>query len=94
MFDEARLERLVSAHFDRELTTEEMRELEAMLLTSAKARQLFLERAEWHGLLREQALQAGGARVLEEVAAEKKVVPFARRAWFPAGPRIPRSARN
>jgi ferric-dicitrate binding protein FerR (iron transport regulator) len=85
MFDEARLERLVSAHFDRELTAEEKRELEAMLLASSKARQLFLERAEWHGLLREQALQVGGARLLEEVAAEKKMVPFARRAWFAAG---------
>jgi hypothetical protein len=85
MFDEARLERLVSAHFDRELTAEEKRELEAMLLASSKARQLFLERAEWHGLLREQALQAGGASLLEEVGAEKKVVPFARRAWFATG---------
>lgn len=86
MFDEARLERLISAHFDRELTAEEKRELEAMLLSSSKARQLFLDRAEWHGLLREQAMQAGGADLLEEVSPpEKKVVPFARRAWIAAG---------
>lgn len=86
MFDEARLERLISAHFDRELTTEEKRELEAMLLSSSKARQLFLDRAEWHGLLREQALQSGGAGLLVEMtAAETKVLPFARRAWIAAG---------
>jgi hypothetical protein len=85
MFDEARLGRLVSAHFDRELTAEEKRELEAMLLASAKARQLFLEQAEWHGLLREQALQAGGASLLDAVTTpEKKVIPFARRAWVAA----------
>lgn len=86
MFDEARLERLISAHFDRELTTEEKRELEAMLLSSSKARQLFLDRAEWHGLLREQALQSGGAGLLDKMtAAETKVIPFARRAWIAAG---------
>ena len=86
MFDEARLERLISAHFDRELTAEEKCELEAMLLSSSKARQLFLDRAEWHGLFREQAMQIGGATLLEEVArAEKKVQPFARRAWIAAG---------
>lgn len=84
MFDEARLERLISAHFDRELTAEEKRELETMLLASSKARQLFLEHAEEHGLLRELALQQGGAGLLEDVA-EKKVIPFARRAWFVAG---------
>ncbi|MCW1926104.1 LamG domain-containing protein [Luteolibacter arcticus] len=86
MFDEARLERLISAHFDRELTAEEKRELEAMLLSSSKARQLFLEHAEWHGLLREQALQAGGASLLDQVTPpEKNVLPFARRAWIAAG---------
>jgi len=86
MFDEARLERLVSAYFDQELTVEEKCELEAMLLSSSKARQLFLDRSELHGLLREQAMQAGGANLLNEVAREeKKVVPFARRAWIAAG---------
>ncbi|MEK7951373.1 LamG-like jellyroll fold domain-containing protein [Luteolibacter soli] len=86
MFDEARLERLISAHFDRELTVEEKCELEAMLLSSSKARQLFLDHAEWHGLLREQAMQAGGVTLLDQVSrAEKKVLPFARRAWIAAG---------
>ncbi|MCW1884841.1 FecR domain-containing protein [Luteolibacter flavescens] len=88
MFDEARLDRLISAHFDRELTEEERRELEAMLLSSSKARQLFLEHSEWHGLLREQALQAGGASLLEDTAPSppaRKVIPFSRRAWISAG---------
>ena len=86
MFDEARLERLISAHFDRQLTEEERRELEAMLLASSKARQLFLDQAEWHGLLREQAMQAGGASLLDGIApSKKKIVPFARRTWIAAG---------
>ena len=85
MFDEARIERLISAYFDRELTVEERRELESMLLSSSKARQLFLEHAEMHGLLREQAMQVEGATLLDEVAREKKVHPFARRAWIAAG---------
>lgn len=85
MFDEARLERLISAHFDRELTAEEKRELEAMLLASSKARQLFLQHAEEHGLLRELALQQGGASLLDDEAAAQKVVPFARRLWVAAG---------
>jgi len=86
MFDEARLERLISSHFDRELTAEERRELEAMLLSSSKARQIFLDRAEWHGLLRDQAMQAGGANLLDSVGpSEKKIVPFTRRAWIAAG---------
>ncbi|RYD65933.1 MAG: hypothetical protein EOP83_06265 [Verrucomicrobiaceae bacterium] len=85
MFDEARLERLISAHFDRELTAEERRELESMLLSSSKARQLFLDHAEMHGLVREQAMQADGATLLDEVTSGKKVLPFTRRAWIAAG---------
>lgn len=64
MIDESRLERLIDAHFDLQLTPGERGELEAMLLSSSKARQRFLERAEWHGLLREYALRDGGGKVL------------------------------
>ena len=57
MFDEDRLERLISAHFDGELKAEERAELETMLLSTSKARQIFLDHADFHGLLRNQALQ-------------------------------------
>lgn len=66
MFDESRLERLTSAHFDQALSADERAELEAMLLSSSKARQFFLDQAELHGLLREQALQAGGITMMEK----------------------------
>lgn len=71
MYDEDRLERLISAHFDGELSAEDRGELEAMLLSSAKARQVFLDHAEFHGLLREQALQAGGVEWLETTARSR-----------------------
>ena len=58
MFDESRLERLIAAYLDQELTADEKLELEEMLLASSKAREIFLDRAEWHGLLRQQALQS------------------------------------
>ena len=57
MLDENRLLRLISAHFDQQLAADERRELESMLLSSAKARSILAERAEWHGLLREWALR-------------------------------------
>lgn len=86
MFDEARLERLTAAYFDQELTAEEKRELEAMLLGSARAREIFNERAEWHGLAREWALQSRTEQVLGTAEKDKKkVIPFARRAWIGAG---------
>jgi hypothetical protein len=80
MFDEARLERLVSAHFDGQLMAEERRELEAMLLGSSAARRIFLDHAEWHGLLREHALQSGGASLLQNApaAVSRRVVFFRR----------------
>ncbi len=58
MIDETRLERLVSAYFDQALARDERRELEAMLLGSAKARQIFWQHADTHGLTREWALRA------------------------------------
>jgi len=85
MFDESRLERLIAAYFDQELTAAEKCELEAMLLGSARARQMFQDHSEWHGLTREWALQSQTAGFLEEVPAGKKVLPFARRAWIAAG---------
>lgn len=57
MLDESRLLRLINSYFDQQLGAEEKRELEAMLLGSAKAREIFLDQAEWHGLTREWALR-------------------------------------
>lgn len=86
MFDGARLERLISAHFDGELTAEERAELETMLLGSSKARQIFLDHADFHGLLREQAMQASGVEWLEKPAPPRRtVVPFRKQAWLAAG---------
>ena len=84
MFDEARLERLISAYLDQELTAEEKRELEEMLLASSKARETFLDRAEWHGLLREQALQGHTALLMAAEAPAPKRLPFPRKAWLGA----------
>lgn len=85
MIDEARLERLIAAYFDRELTAEEKREMEAMLLGSARAREIFNERAEFHGLAREWAMQSRAGEVLGTSEKQKKIIPFARRAWIGAG---------
>ena len=83
MFDEARLERLIAAYFDQELTAEEKRELEEMLLASSRAREIFLDRSDWHGLLREQALQGQISLLSEDPAGAitKKVTPFRKKAW-------------
>ena len=84
MFDEARLERLIAAYLDQQLTGEERRELEEMLLASSKARELFLDRVEWHGLLREQALQDHANLLTIRPKPSRKTVPFRRRAWLAA----------
>lgn len=84
MFDEARLERLIAAYLDQQLTGEERRELEEMLLASSKARELFLDRVEWHGLLREQALQDHANLLTSRPKPSRKTVPFRRRAWLAA----------
>jgi hypothetical protein len=84
MLDEARLERLISAYFDGQLAAGEKRELEAMLLGSARARRTFLDRAEWHGLNRELALRQGTLYHLADPAAEKRPTIFARRVWAAA----------
>ena len=86
MFDGDRLGRLISAHFDGALTTEERAELETMLLSSSKARQILLDHANFHGLLREQALRAGGVEWLETTAmTQRPVTRFSNRAWIAAG---------
>ncbi|WP_367871287.1 LamG-like jellyroll fold domain-containing protein [Luteolibacter sp. Populi] len=84
MFDEARLERLTDAYFDQELTAEEKCELEAMLLASSRARKIFNDRCDSHGLLREWGMQSRAEETLG-TAATRKVIPFARRAWLGAG---------
>lgn len=83
MFDQARLERLIAAYLDQALTAEEKCELEEMLLGSSKARKILLDRAEWHGLLREQALQG---QTLPEVAdaSTPKLLKFRRKIMFSA----------
>ena len=84
MFDEARLERLTAAYLDQQLTAEEKRELEEMLLASSKAREIFLDRAEWHGLLRQQAMQRQASLLIAGETQVRKVVPFRRKAWLGA----------
>jgi hypothetical protein len=73
MFDETRFQVLVAAFFDQQLGPEEKGELEGMLLSSSRARQLYLDQAEWNGLTREWALRGHS---LETTAAfEPKVRP-------------------
>lgn len=86
MFDEDRLERLISAHFDGELAAEDRAELETMLLTSSKARQVFLDHADFHGMLREQAMQAGGVDWLKKPAVTRRpIARFPHLGWIAAG---------
>lgn len=86
MFDEDRLERLISAHFDGGLTVDERAELETMLLSSSKARQVFLDHADFHGLLREQSMQAEGADWLAQSAeTAEATVRFPIRSLLVAG---------
>jgi len=83
MFDESRLERLIAAYLDQELTADDKRELEEMLLASSKAREIFLDHAEWHGLLREQALQSHTSLLMApEPPKPWKVIRFGRKAWL------------
>ncbi len=85
MIDEARLDRLIEAHFDLQLAAEERAELEAMLLSSSAARQRFLDFAEWHGLLREHSLREGGGRILSGLGPpEPERVRFFRKPWISA----------
>ncbi len=87
MFDETRLERLIAAYFDQQLQAEEKRELEAMLLGSSRARGIFLEHAEWHGLAREWALRENSPGLMDDVPPGdvKKIVRFPRGLWLGAG---------
>ncbi len=57
MFDESRLNHLIDSYFDQRLKPDEKAEFEAMLLGSSRAREIFLDRADWHGLTREWALR-------------------------------------
>lgn len=62
MIDETRLELLINAYFDRTLDPTGKSELEHMLLASARAREIFNDRAKWHGLTREWALRSHTAQ--------------------------------
>lgn len=66
MFDETRLQRLIDAYFDQQLQAGEKHELEAMLLSSARAREIFMDHAEWHGLTREVALRENASVLMGE----------------------------
>jgi FecR protein. len=84
MLDKPRLETLLNAYFDCALTPEEKTELERMLLCSARAREIFREHAEHHGLLREWALRQQGSRLanvcpLPPMEDDPKILPFPRR---------------
>jgi len=86
MFDEDRLERLISAHLDGELKAQERAELENMLLSSSKARQVFLDHAGFHGLLRDQAMQESGVEWLERTPKPRQPISrFTHRARIAAG---------
>ena len=95
MLDENRLLNLISAHFDQELSAEERRELEGMLLSSAKARAIFTERAEWHGLLREWALREQTGDLMADGEEPDKVVSgrFGRKGWRVPAAKNKRSGR-
>ncbi|RYD37885.1 MAG: hypothetical protein EOP87_02665 [Verrucomicrobiaceae bacterium] len=76
MFDEARLNHLIDSYFDQGLKPDEKGEFEAMLLGSSRARGIFLDRADWHGLTREWALREMS---LEPLPADIVPVPPKRR---------------
>lgn len=65
MLDQPRLETLLNAYFDCALTADEKMELERMLLCSARAREIFREHAEHHGMLREWALRRQGSTLVD-----------------------------
>lgn len=78
MIDEDRLRTLISAYFDQSLDAAELRELEEMLLSSARARAMMHEHAETHGLLREWALRQDTDSLRKAV-----VGPFRRKRILP-----------
>ena len=80
MFDEARLKRLIDAYFDQQLKPEEKGELEAMLLGSSRAREIFLDQSEWHGLNREWALRQASLEIPFETPPHQR--PSGRRFRF------------
>lgn len=85
MFDEKRFQRLIDAYFDLQLQVEEKRELESMLLGSSRAREIFLEHAEMHGLTREWALRENSMGLLDEAtpADRREAIPLSR--WLAIG---------
>lgn len=89
MFDEARLERLIDAYFDGQLAPGEKEELESMLLGSSRARKIYLERAEWHGLAREWALRENSILLMDDgnpaETPPKRIIPFPRKWAVAAG---------
>ena len=85
MFDESRLERLIDAYFDQQLSSDEKRELESMLLSSARAREAFLDRSDWHGLTREWAMESQSELLMNDASSPRETIPFRRKAWLGAG---------
>jgi len=87
MFDEARLTRLAASYFDQQLDPEEKSELEAMLLASSRAREIFLDHAEWHGLNREWALRDASLELspAAPAAPKPKARKHLRSVWISTG---------
>jgi hypothetical protein len=63
MYDEKRLDILLDAYLDQELTAAERVELEQVLLASARAREIFWDRSREHFLIREWGMERWGANL-------------------------------
>jgi len=55
---------LIGRYLDRELSVEEMAELQAVMRTSAEARELFWDDAQWHALFRQWGEQEWGRQAV------------------------------
>ena len=84
MFDELRLNRLINAYFDQCLVPDEKRELEIALLSSARARQYFLDFADWHSLNRECVMREQGDLLMGD-SSSAHIIPLRRKICLAAG---------
>lgn len=69
--NDARLERLLDAYFDEQLSEAERGELEYLLLSSPQARQLFWKRARFHSLLRRYGTEYWGKWLAEKYSSDE-----------------------
>ena len=86
--DADRLHKLLDLYVDEGLGAQEHAELEEMLLSSPRARQIFWERAQFNALLREFGTQTWGQRAADArpASALRRIIPFPWRrvAWLAA----------